>query len=183
MFAINRLVNVRYKLSLLLFSEWVDLPSVPTGTPLRPNQFAQELCFHPDQAQVSYVVEGLRDGFKLGFEDRCHLKSARRNKATAFKYPKVIDDYLCSETKLGRVAGPFTTPPIRQLRISSFGIIPKKGQLGKWRLIVDISSPGGRSVNNGIDPEKFSMQYVRVDDIIRMVVRHGRRALIAKFDW
>ena len=45
-----------------------------------------------------------------------------------------------------------------------------------------MSSPGGHSVNDGIDPEKFSMQYVRVDDIIRMVVRHGRGALIAKFD-
>lgn len=29
---------------------------------------------------------------------------------------------------------------------------------------------------------KFSMQYVLVDDIIRIVVRHGRGALIAKFD-
>ena len=70
LFAINRLVNIRYKLSLL-FSEWVDLPSAPTVTPLHLDHFAQELCFHPDQAQVSYVVEGLRDGFKLGFEDGC----------------------------------------------------------------------------------------------------------------
>ena len=131
LFAINRLVTVCYKLSLLLFPEWVDLPPVPTVTPLHPDQFAQELCFHPDQAQVSYVVEGLRDGFKLGFDDRCSLKSAKRNKATAFKHPKVIDDYLCNETKLGRVAGLFTTPPICHLHISSFGIIPKKGQLGK----------------------------------------------------
>ena len=131
---------------------------------------------------MSYVVEGLRDGFKLGFEDRCPLKSAGRNKATAFKHPKVLDDYLCKNTKLGRVAGPFTTPPLRQLHISSFGIIPKKRQLGKWRLIVSMSSPGGCSVKNGIDPAKFSMQYVRVDHIIRMVVRHGRGVLTAKFD-
>ena len=50
----------------MLFSEWVDLPSVPTVTPLCPDQFALELCFHPDQAQVSYVVEGLSDDFTLG---------------------------------------------------------------------------------------------------------------------
>ena len=95
------------------------------------------------------------------------LKSARRNKATAFKHAKVIDDYLCNKTKLGRVAGPFTTPAICQLHISSFGIIPEKGQLGKWHLRVDMSSPGGRNVNVGIDPAKFSMQYVQVDGIIQ----------------
>ena len=80
------------------------------------------------------------------------------------------------------MAGPFTTPPLRQLHISSFGVIPKKRQLGKWRLIVGMSSPGGCSVKDGIDPAKFSMQYVRVDHIIRMVVRHGRGVLTAKFD-
>jgi len=49
-------------------------------------------------------------------------------------------------------------------------------------LIVDLSSPHGHSVNDGIDPEAFNLQYVKVDDIIRMVSKHGRGALMAKFD-
>ena len=151
-------------------------------SPLHSEMFAQELSRHPDQVQVSYVLEGLRSGFKLGFENRSSLKSAKKNKLTAFKHPKAIDDYLLNETRLGRVAGPFTISPLRHLHISSFGIIPQKGQPGKWRLIVDLSSPGGYSVNAAIDSEQCSMQYVRVDDIIRMVIRYGQGALMAKFD-
>ena len=41
------------------------------------------------------------------------------------------------------VTGPFARPPLPNLEVSSFGVIPKKGQPGKWRLIVDLSSPLG----------------------------------------
>ena len=80
------------------------------------------------------------------------------------------------------MAGPFPLIPLRNLQISSFGVIPKKGQPGKWRLIVDLSSPGGYSVNDGISADAFSMHYIKLDQIIRMVAKHGRGALMAKFD-
>ena len=68
------------------------------------------------------------------------------------------------------------------MHISSFGVIPKKGQPGKGHLIVDLSSPGGASVNDGIDPQDFSLQYIKVDQVIRMVSRYDPGALMAKFD-
>lgn len=80
------------------------------------------------------------------------------------------------------MAGPFKFPPIPGLHVSSFGVIPKGGQPGQWRLIVDLSSPPGASVNDGIDPDSFSLQYIRVDNIIDMVGRLGPGALMAKFD-
>ena len=83
---------------------------------------------------------------------------------------------------MGRVAGPFNAPPIASLHISSFGVVPKKSQPGKWRLIVDLSSPGGASVNDGITPDDFTLHYVTIDHIIRMVSRFGKYALSAKFD-
>ena len=69
-----------------------------------------------------------------------------------------------------------------RLHISSFGVIPRKGQPGKWRLIVDLSSPGGASVNDGIDPQLFTLQYITVDRIIRMVANYGPGTVMAKFD-
>ena len=48
-------------------------------------------------------------------------------------------------------------------------------------MIVDLSSPGGASVNDGIDPQDFTLQYT-VDRIIQMVAHHGPGALMAKFD-
>ena len=89
---------------------------------------------------------------------------------------------MANEVDLGRVAGSFVSPPVRNLHISSFGVIPKKSQPGKWRLIVDLSSPEGHSVNDGIDPVAWHLQYIKVDDIIKMVSKSGPGALMAKFD-
>ena len=150
--------------------------------PLKPEALARELATHPDQNLVSFVVEGLRSGFRLGFHGQHRLKPAKRNKPSAFQHPQIIDDYLANEVSLLRVAGPFPSPPLPALHVSSFGVIPKRGQPGKWRLIVDLSSPEGGSVNDGIDRDRYSLQYIKVDDVIRMVSHHGPGALMAKFD-
>ena len=151
-------------------------------SPLKPEVFAAKLSQHPDQHLVAFVLDGLRNGFRLGFQHYKKLKSAKSNKASANQHSEVIDHYLANEVSLGRVAGPFSSPPFPNLHVSSFGVIPKKGQPGKWRLIVDLSSPGGLSVNDGIDPDEFTMPYITVDQIIRMISNFGLGALIAKFD-
>ena len=158
------------------------LPPAHAVSPLHPEEFARELSSHPDQQRVAYVLQGLRHGFKLGFQSPLQLKPASRNKQSAILHANVIDDYLANEVMLGRVAGPFPSPPLPNLQISSFGVIPKRGQPGKWRLIVDLSSPEGSSVNDGIDPQEFTLQYIRLDAVIHMVARYGPGALMAKFD-
>ena len=47
---------------------------------------------------------------------------------------------------------------------------------------MDLSSPGGWSVNDGIDLDEFASQYITVDQIISMVSKYGKAALMAKFD-
>ena len=96
--------------------------------------------------------------------------------------PSVIDQYLLTEHEKGRVAGPFLISPIPNLHVSCFGVIPKKHQLGKWWLMLDLSSPLGHSVNNGILKEPFPVQYMRVDDVISGIMSFGQGTLLAKFD-
>ncbi len=48
--------------------------------------------------------------------------------------------------------------------------------LASWRLILDMSSPAGHSVNDGIPEDPYSLQFVKVDDAIRALVD------MAKFD-
>lgn len=122
-------------------------------SPLKALQFASESHSHPDRAKVDYVLSGIAHSFA----------SARKNKASAYDHPEIVDAYLRNEVTLGRVAGPFITSPFPELHISSFGIIPKAGQPGEWRLILYLSSPQGFSVNDGIDPEQFSLQYIKFD--------------------
>ncbi|KAK3734847.1 hypothetical protein QZH41_011755 [Actinostola sp. cb2023] len=158
------------------------LPPVSAVSPLQVARFAHELAGHPDKARVEFVLNGLCLGFRIGFHKHQKLRSATKNKESASSNPQVIDSYIDNEVRLGRVAGPFATPPLPHLQVSSFGVIPKRGQPGKWRLIVDLSSPRGLSVNDGIDRDEFTLQYIRVDQIIQMVSDLGRGALMAKFD-
>ena len=169
-------------LCMLCVSFPAPLPPVSAVTPLVAEQFAWELRFHPQRPQVDFVLDGIRHGFKLGFSPSHKLKSAKKNKPSATQHASVIDAYLANEVSLGRVAGPFNSPPFPNLQVSSFGVIPKKGQPGKWRLIVDLSSPWGASVNDGISADEFTLHYITVDQIIRSVSRLGKGALMAKFD-
>ena len=61
-------------------------------------------------------------------------------------------------------------------------MIPKKGQPDKWSLIMDLFSLQGHSVNDGINPEFWHLQYIKMDDIIKMASKFGPGALMAKFD-
>ena len=152
-------------------------------SPLRLDQFQTELQHHPDQAAVAYVLSGLREGFRIGFESSMvNLKSASSNMRSSFEHPFVIDSYLQTEVSSGRVAGPFSAPPFPSLHISRFGVIPKNNQPGKWRLILDLSSPVGHSVNDGIPKPPFTVQYVSVNAVIEGIMAQGRGTVMAKFD-
>ena len=94
----------------------------------------------------------------------------------------MADQYLANEVSLGRVAGHFSAPPFPNLHLSRFGVIPKRGQPRKWHLIVDLSSLGGARVNDGIDPDKFTLHYISLDQVICLVSKLGPEALMAKFD-
>ena len=43
---------------------------------------------------------------------------------------------------------------------------------------MDLSSPRGSSVNDGINPHKFAMHYIKLDQIISMVAKHGPGAMM-----
>lgn len=67
----------------------------------------------------------------------------------------------------------------RNIIVSRFGVIPKS-QPGKFRLILDLSSPHGGSVNGGIDRAYCSTRYATVDEAAEKMATLGRGALMAK---
>ena len=73
------------------------LSPVSAVSPLNVDQFCQELNHRPNPQLVSFVLDGIRHGFKLGFSHRQLLRSARRSKPSAYAHPTVID-------------GPFASP-------------------------------------------------------------------------
>ena len=113
---------------------------------------------HLDKAKVNFVLQSIKEGLRLGCDKPVTLKSARKNKLLAYQHSGVIDVYLANEVRRGHVVGPFDSPPMQNLHISSFGVIPKKGQPVKWRLIVDLSSHQGHS---GISSTSKKMTLLR----------------------
>ena len=87
-----------------------------------------------------------------------------------------------AEVHLGRVAGPFLPSWLPSCQISRFGVIPKNLQPGKWRLIVDLSHPKGKSVNDGIPKHLFLLKYITLEDAVQQILTLGPGALLAKID-
>ena len=151
-------------------------------TPINIPEWKRCLTQYPDSRLVSYLLRGFTAGFRIGcsrggrFVRRC-----KGNMSSALEHSEVVASYLQSEQKEGRLVGPIS-PQFNQIHISPFGVIPKHSQPNKWRLITDLSSPPGSSVNDGIDPALCSVHYAGLDEAIAMVRRLGRGCLLAKTD-
>lgn len=88
---------------------------------------------------------------------------------------------MFKEVALGRMFGPFSSPPFSNFRVSPLGVVPKK-ESGKFRLIHHLSHPKGSSVNDGIPKDDASVSYVSFDRAVMLVRQAGPGALLAKSD-
>ena len=158
----------------------LQFSNIQTISPINLTNLKLQLTSHPDRRKVDYVLNGLGFGFHLGFQlHLCKLRSAASNRPSANERPSVIDEYLNKEVSLGRVFGPTRAPPLQNLRVSRFGVIPKKGNA--WRLTLDLSFPVDHSVNDGIDKD-FSFQYCTVKHALNLIIKTGKGALMGKVD-
>ena len=104
-----------------------------------------------------------------------------KNLPTAFAKPDIVSSNLVNEISLGRLAGPFDTPPFRNFQVSPIGLVPKKNS-NKFRAIFHLSYPksGLTSINCGISKDDFSLQYVTIDDAINGIKRFGTGCFVTK---
>ena len=138
---------------------------------------------HPDQVAAQHVLKGLKEGFRIGFQ--CVTNSwrpASSNVLSSDTNPQVVSDYLQEEVEAGKIIGPLKQGSVVGLQISPFGVISKGHTLGKWRLIVDLLSPQGSSVNDGIPKEACSVTYITCDEVADKVGTMGRGTMMAKVD-
>ena len=84
------------------------------------------------------------------------------------------------ELSRGHVAGLFTKAPFENLHCSPLGAVPRK--VGSYHLIIDLSSPPGRSINEGISKDDYSVVFSCFDDAVTMVQCLGIGALIHFLD-
>ena len=63
---------------------------VSVVSPLNVSQFTRDLAGHPDRRAVTYVLEGLQHGFRLGFQPVRRLKPARRINHPPSRIPRSL---------------------------------------------------------------------------------------------
>ena len=152
------------------------------NSPLVVAAWQQALKGHPDQKYVRLLLEGMKEGFRIGFDyAKYRCSSAKKNMVSACKNPTVVTEYLKKELELGRVIGPLAKGSVN-LHVNRFGVIPKPHQPGKWRLIVDMSHPESHSVNDGIEKPLCSLTYASVDEAVALIQTLGKGTLLAKLD-
>ena len=160
------------------------VPSAPSElpgahTPLRHAQFEPELSQHPDKAWVSKLLHGLSFGVRLGYTGPRQATFAR-NLPSAHEHPEAIETELTKECAAGRILGPYPRPPVPRLHCSGLGAVPKKN--GSWRMILHLSAPAGKSINDFIPKEVFTLQYASIDDAVQSLLTLGPGAQMAKVD-
>ncbi len=150
-------------------------------TPLEWQAWKEDLESHPDRAWVEWIVKGIQSGFRVGHDQgRVVLKEKRGVMYEGSQHREIIGKYLREEVSAGRVH--IVKEGRAIVQCSPFGVIPKKGKPGRWRLIVNLSAPDGASVNDGIDKELASVAYMSVDEVARRVLEVGRGAELVKAD-
>ena len=124
-------------------------------TPINVDLLEQNFSNHPDRPFVTKLCTNLREGAKIGYEGPRSTRFSK-NLPTALALSGKIQESLDKEVGLGRTAGPFTEPPLKNFQVSPIGLVPKKHS-NKYRTIFHLSySKSGCSINSSINKEDFS---------------------------
>ena len=176
---IEHLVELEWRAGTTSVPVWLQ----GVATPLIWRAWNWELRNRPDLVFRNYVLNGIWNGFHIGFDRGTDCTPATSNMRSALDNAAVVQEYLNKEVSLGHMIGP-VSPEMMPIgtQISPFGVIPKSSQPGKWRLIVNLSSPDGRSVKSGINTELFSLSYLHLDQVTDHILKKGRGTKLAKMD-
>ena len=87
---------------------------------------------------------------------------------------------LNKEVSRGHTLGPYDAPPFPILQVSPLGAVEKKDST--YRIILDLSSPEGQAVNDGIDQVEYSVRYSSFDEAVDLVRSLGLGSTMVKID-
>ena len=137
-----------------------------------------------------YHDDSLIDMLKYGFPVDCLLAGKGPpipiNHKGATEFSEQVQLLLDKEVKLGGVLGPFNSSPFTNPRYSPLNSVPKKDSVDR-RLILDLSFPPGRSVNDGISKDWYLGEFSKLtlpslDEFVSKVVSLGSCAKLFKVD-
>ena len=164
-------------------SDALPFHPLPLGvvSPIKADVLERLLSDYPCPSSRRFLVHGFRHGFDIGFRGSFADPNARpRNLKSARDNAGKVTEAVVKELVRGHTSGPFPYPPFPHTHCSPIGAAPKPD--GSARLILDLSSPRGESVNDGISKEDFRCKYSKFDDAVSIVLHLGQGAVLGKID-
>lgn len=147
---------------------------------MRPDALLRLASPTTDPALLCTVTDRLQYGADIGHTGPL-ASSFRPNNSSATSHACAVSEAIRTEVERGHAAGPFPDVPFRPFKCNPLGARLKPD--GSVRLILDLSQPAGESVNDYIDRETYSLQYISMDQAIAALYTAGpRRCLMAKAD-
>ena len=158
------------------------MAAAPLSTPLVLDAWRAALQSHPDRGWVECLLTEMHEGFCIGLIQTPQCQSTQGNALSATDKAEVVSSFLTLQCEKGRMLGPLPPEESTGVITSRMAVIPKK-VAGKWRLIVDLSSPhNGHSVNDNLRRHLSHVSYPSTDDAAMLMHFLGLGAPIAKVD-
>ena len=149
------------------------------SSPIQLKVLSSLLGGHPDVGLVRFLIQGFIHGFDIGFEGS-YSSSCPQNLLSARREMNGVSKAIQTELHRGHTSGPFNSPPFEIFHCSPLGAVPKSD--GSFRLILDLSSPRGQAINEGISQERYSVVYSSFDDAVVIVRELGVSCFMGKID-
>lgn len=168
-------------------SFWDKFPSRQSTTaaslvcPVQLRNLAGQLGYgkHP---LLDIICKDLTEGANIGCTGTPRLPSTSSNAPSSFDFGPEVTDSVADWIDKGFAAGPFL-PANRPANAKVSGIMCRQKPNGSARIILNFSSPAGRSVNDGIVSEEFPTSMSSTAKWLAVLNRAGRKALMLKIDW
>lgn len=107
------------------------------STPVNVKSMCPYLAIYPNQSVAFELRNGFTYGFFLQYQGP-RISTTCNNLVSVQDHPNEVKEKIDKEISLGRIAGPFDTEPLFNLRLSPIGVVAKKD--GGWRLIHHLTS-------------------------------------------
>ena len=152
---------------------WVD--------PVKLRSIAEAVGYR-DEGELEKVCKDLEEGADIGCRGEARQPTVSRNAEGVWDYPEHITDAVAGWVAGGIALGPLD-PADRPADAKVNGIMVKPKPNGSVRIILNLSAPAGRSVNDGIDVAEFPATMTSTQKWLAVLNKAGRGALMVKLDW
>ena len=135
-----------------------------------------------NNALLDTICDDLTHGANIGCVGTFRSPSISANAPSSFEFGPHVSDAIADWIHKGFAYGPITLGEVpKNAKIN--GIMCKQKPNGSVRIILNLSSPEGLSVNEGIDEKDFPATMSSTLKWIRVLNRAGRNCRMTKVDW